>query len=138
LTPRLLIVDDEPDILQTLADALPGLLGGAHVVAVGSGEEALRVLEAGPAFDAIVSDERLPGIAGSDVLAWARRERPAAVRVLMTAFNHPDVRRRAREDAAVHLFVEKPLRLPAFVKELKAALDRPRGGPSAGPERKGA
>ncbi len=75
-TTRILIVDDE----QEIAESLSGFLarnGGYHVDVVGDGREAVRFLQAtvGTAteIDLVLLDMRMPGMSGLDVLDWIRK-----------------------------------------------------------------
>jgi len=82
----ILIVDDEEEILRSLR----GLLRMEFEVHTAqSGSEALRILEQQP-IQVVLSDQRMPEMAGVELLSQARGERPAAVRVLFTGYT--DVR----------------------------------------------
>jgi CheY-like chemotaxis protein len=105
---RVLVVDDDPDILETLRMALPAFFGaGLDVDTAPSAEQAQAKLDQGP-YDAILSDERMPGMSGTELLAWARRAHPRALRVLMSAYLAEQVRDRARGEAGAHLVLSKP------------------------------
>ncbi len=70
---RVVVVDDEP-MLRSVAR----LLKGRHeVVALEDPREALRRIEAGEAFDVIVSDIMMPHLRGDELFARVRRIRPA-------------------------------------------------------------
>ena len=80
--PRVLIVDDERSILDTLQILLRGK--GFEVAAAQSGREALeRLDEFSP--DVILSDIRMPGVSGLDLLAAVRERDPEVPVILMTA-----------------------------------------------------
>ncbi|MFW6202038.1 MAG: sigma-54-dependent transcriptional regulator [Gemmatimonadota bacterium] len=82
MTPKILLVDDETSILETLEILLRG--EGFEVEVANSGREALeRLPEAAP--DAIVADIRMPGISGLDLLSEVRERDPELPVVLMTA-----------------------------------------------------
>ncbi len=73
LHPRILVVDDEP----RMGRAVERLLGPRYRVAVvGSAREALRLLEADPAFDAILCDLMMPEMSGMDLHEALMRARP--------------------------------------------------------------
>ena len=78
---RLLLVDDEPDVLATLADTLT--IQGHEVYAVVSGQEALVALN-NQEFDALLSDIRMPGMDGPALFSRVQKEFPAMVQ--KTAF----------------------------------------------------
>ena len=80
---RLLVVDDEePQRLM-----LSSILGraGFAVVTAADGREALARLAEGP-FDAMLTDQRMPGMDGLELLEGARRTQPGLPIVLMTAY----------------------------------------------------
>jgi DNA-binding NtrC family response regulator len=78
----ILIVDDEEEILHSLR----GLLRMEFEVhAAQSGSEALQILEQQP-IQVMLSDQRMPEMAGVELLSQARGERPGVVRVLFTGY----------------------------------------------------
>ena len=84
--PVVLLVDDDQHLLHALRRALreqPYQLATAS-----NGNEALLFLKT-HAVDVVVSDERMPGMAGTDLLHWVAREYPDVVRILLTG--HPDL-----------------------------------------------
>ena len=83
--PTLLLVDDEPHILSTLRRALRR--EGYRILAATAPADALRLVENEP-VDAILSDHKLPGMSGLELLAAAARRRPAAARLLITGWPH--------------------------------------------------
>jgi nitrogen-specific signal transduction histidine kinase/CheY-like chemotaxis protein/PAS domain-containing protein len=80
-----LLVDDEPLLLDSLAEALGGL--GFQVLACASGAEALeRFDDAGATIDAAVIDLRLPQVSGVQVARSLRERRPTLPVVFMSGF----------------------------------------------------
>lgn len=78
---RVLIVDDEASARNVLAVVL-AQVGVPHETAA-SGEEALRILET-QKIDAVISDLRMPGISGMELLEKARRLYPHLVFLVVT------------------------------------------------------
>ena len=125
LTAQILIVDDEPEHAEVMAEALKRAAGGGHVcTVVGSVPAALEELRHGQ-FDVIVTDLRMPNSAGKDgvgadggdaglrVLENARKLQPQAETIMVTA--HGDVgTARAAFKYGAYDFIEKPLDLPVF------------------------
>jgi len=81
--PTLLIVDDEAQILSALKRSLRS--EGYDIVTVENGAAALRILDA-RGVDAILSDHKMPGMSGVQLLARAAEIRPHAVRMLITGW----------------------------------------------------
>ena len=76
--PKVLCVDDEPPLLRSLR----WLLRREFDVAVASsGREALALLAA-DRFDVVLSDQRMPGMCGSEFLSLAQQVSPLTVRLL--------------------------------------------------------
>ena len=111
-----LLVDDEFDILDLVGGALEDL--GYDVVTARSGSEALGQLEAGRAFDYIVTDVSMPGgVSGLDLTRRARDLQPQAR--LIVASGHPKAHLDDIPDD-VH-FLPKPYRLGQLLEMLEPA-----------------
>lgn len=120
---HILIVEDSLGVARALNQALSLPQGGDYQVKVAeSGEAALEQLRDEP-FDLLISDLRLPGINGLQVLEQARQIRPETRRVLITAFGSPQVEERARHLADVYL--PKPFRLSEIIRIVQRILRRP-------------
>src|SRR3954447_1157086 len=78
----LLIVDDEPDVL----DSLRHLFHRAYRVLTADGGHAALELLGREDVHVILSDQRMPGMTGDAFLAQARAARPDAVRMLFTGY----------------------------------------------------
>ncbi len=100
---KILIVDDEPNVLK----ALVRLLKGYATITAESAEEALMIAEQ-QAFDLVISDYRMPGINGIDFLILFKRLQPDAVRVVLTGFADLEGAQHAINDAEVFRFINKP------------------------------
>jgi signal transduction histidine kinase len=81
--PTLLVVDDEPEVLRSIR----GLLRlDYRVITCGDGGSALEILRSKEAVQAILSDQRMPGISGVELLRQAKLVRPETTRLLFTAY----------------------------------------------------
>ena len=100
----LLLVDDEPRVL----DSLEALLGMEHrVLRADKPEAALRALATEPVA-VVVSDQRMPGMLGTELLARSREIAPDAVRILLTAFTDTEALVESINAAGIYHFVHKP------------------------------
>jgi HD-like signal output (HDOD) protein/CheY-like chemotaxis protein len=114
---RILFVDDEPLVLQGLQRMLRGLRDEWDMQFVSSGPEALEAMAGQPA-DVVVSDIRMPGMNGAELLQEVARRHPAAIRMVLSGDAHPEHVLQCVNIA--HQFLAKPC--DAFT--LKQALDR--------------
>ena len=91
MKPKVLFVDDEAAVRKTWAYAFEHLFDATTVA---SGEEALRLLQHPPdgrPFDVLVTDHRMPGMSGVVLCRKARLVAPHTARVIVTAFEDPEV-----------------------------------------------
>ena len=80
--PKVLVIDDESSILDTLQILLRG--EGFEVEVAQSGREAIeRLADIGP--DIVLTDVRMPGVTGLEVLSAVREKDPETPVILMTA-----------------------------------------------------
>jgi len=113
-----LIIDDDPAILSSLGEALDEM--GCRTQRAGSAEEALAHLSTfGP--DLVLSDIRMPGMDGIELLMLLRQRAPSIDVVLMTAYDDMQTVVRAMREGAFD-FLVKPVQLA----ELESVLERSR------------
>ncbi len=104
---RILIVDDDPDIRESLPGGLSTI--GAEIAVASNGEEALVAVGAEPP-DVVLTDVRMPGLDGLEILRLLRQRAPQVDVILMTAYDDmPTVVAAMREGARD--FLVKPLDL---------------------------
>jgi signal transduction histidine kinase/DNA-binding response OmpR family regulator len=119
LSSRILVVDDDPLAQRTLEELLRRQ--GYHVTSVGSGEESLDALAAGP-WDLVLLDVRLPGISGYEACTQLRERHGPALPVLMlTAYDDAGSARRSY-DAGADDYITKPVDHSALVLKVRAFL----------------
>jgi thioredoxin reductase (NADPH) len=111
--PVLLVVDDDPQVLAAVRRDLRGQYQKSYVVvSAASGEEALttiRELKArGDSLAMVISDQRMPGLQGTDVLAQSRDIYPLARRVMLTAYSDIDAAIKAINLAHLDHYLSKP------------------------------
>src|SRR5919204_542549 len=102
---RVLFVDDEPQVLDSLRDAVRPRRHDWAMSFADSGEDALDRLDQ-EAYDVIVSDMRMNGMDGAALLGEIERSHPAAVRIVLSGSAERDVVVRAA--AVAHRFLAKP------------------------------
>jgi signal transduction histidine kinase len=100
---RVLVVDDEPQIIAAIDDLLEGEF---QVLGTTDPEEALGLLQR-EEVEVIISDQRMPRMSGDQFLSQARELCPA-VRVLITGYSDPQVLVRAVNHGQIHAYVNKP------------------------------
>lgn len=99
-----LCVDDEPNILRSLHWMLHK---DFDVMTAPDGHTALAMMRKHD-FDVIVSDQRMPGMIGSELLREARNQAPRAMRILLTGYSDMQAILRSINEGEVFRFVNKP------------------------------
>lgn len=116
---HLLLVDDEPDNLRVLSDLL---VGEYHVHTARSGSDALDMLAREP-IDMILSDHRMPGMTGVELLGHALASRPHCVRVILTGYIDVDSIIAAINQGRVHHYVTKPWDTRDLLQTVRRSLE---------------
>jgi signal transduction histidine kinase/CheY-like chemotaxis protein len=116
---RVLVVDDDPSLLESLRISL---LDEGHKVTTApggqAGIDAFRAAQkAGKLFDVVITDLRMPGVDGREVIANVRRLSPATPIILLTGWGQ-----QVSNDNAHPLAVDRLLGKPPRIRELRAAL----------------
>jgi len=102
--PRILFVDDEERILNALKTIFRGKY---HVLTAANGEEALDFIRRFK-IPVIVSDQRMPGMLGVELLRQARELSPNSVRILLTGYSDLASIVGSINDGEVYRFISKP------------------------------
>lgn len=116
---RIFVVDDDPTVRTSLAEALGD--EGTDVHAADTAESALAQIEA-VAPDLVLSDVRMPGLSGIELLRVLRERVPDADVVLMTAYDDMPTVVAAMREGAVD-FLPKPIDLHDLRQVLQRVLD---------------
>ncbi|MCD4813407.1 HDOD domain-containing protein [bacterium] len=114
---QLLFVDDEPNILQGLRRMLRPLRNEWDIETAQSGEAALTLLER-HTFDVIVSDMRMPGMDGAQLLTHVMQRFPHVVRIVLSG--QSDQESIFRSVGPAHQYLAKP----CDAETLKTTIDR--------------
>ena len=116
---RLLIVEDEQGAREGIAEILTSL--GYTVFAAPSGEDA-QALPADPAFDLLLTDLMLPGMAGPELAVEMVGRWPRLRVILMSGYTEDEAVKR-RIAAELVRFLQKPFDMARLAHEVRAALD---------------
>jgi len=101
---ELLLVDDELANLQKLQRTF---MGEYAVHLARSGEEALQILQKAP-IDAIITDQKMPGMTGIEFLELSQKTYPNLVRIVLTGFTEVEDLIAAINTGKVHRYITKP------------------------------
>lgn len=119
LVPRILVVDDEPDILESLRDLLECSFADAHVQTATCGEDAIALVEA-ERPDALVTDFRMPGMDGLELLGHLPQGPRMAV-LMVTAYTQASLELAAAR-AGVCAILPKPIVVADFLQAVSSCL----------------
>ena len=122
MTPaRVLIVDDDPTLLEALSETLALRMNDVSVDTSKAAQPALRRI-ARTDYDAIVADIKMPGMDGLELLGRIRELRPDTPTLLITGHGEHDLAVRALRGGA-HDYVQKPIDRDYFVASLSHAME---------------
>lgn len=116
----ILVVDDEQDILQLIADILA--TQNYEVLTAVSAEKALSIIE-NQQVDIVITDENMPGMSGTELLSIMRFQHPDIISMMITGYADVETTIRAINDAQVYKFFTKPLRMTDLIISVKNALE---------------
>jgi DNA-binding NtrC family response regulator len=117
---RILVIDDDSGVRESMERMLHS--AGYTVQTAATGEEGLA-LARGSTYDVILSDMRMPGISGIDVLRRLREQHVDAAFIVMTGFGTVDSAVEAMKLGAVD-FVQKPFFREELLMRVRSAADR--------------
>ncbi len=115
----ILLVDDEPAILRALQRTL--LRAGYRVLLADSGDAALNMLAAEPVA-LVLSDFRMPGMNGAELLQQVKRQYPTTIGLILSAYAERDALLTCLNSGAAWRFLEKPWEDGQLLKEIAAAI----------------
>ena len=117
---RILIVDDDPALLEALPENIRNRMGDIEVDTADSGSRALTLIVEVD-YDAIVTDIKMPELDGLSLLEKARQLRPDTPTLLITGHGERDLAVRALRGGAYD-FIEKPIERDHFIASLGRAI----------------
>ncbi len=116
----LLVADDDPAVRESLQRALTR--EGYAVAVAPDGEAALERLQAG-GIDLVLSDLKMPGLTGLELLPKAKAVAPEVDFIMLTAFGTVEEAVKAMKDGATD-FLTKPFQRAQLIKVVRQALER--------------
>jgi CheY-like chemotaxis protein len=117
---HVLIVEDEKTVQLTLLDGLRKYEKEFRVLTAENGMIAKEVLEKLP-VDLIVTDLKMPGMDGFELLSLIRRDHPYIPVIVMTAFGNPELEKWL-ESVGIFAYLEKPIDFAELTNKILSAL----------------
>ncbi|MBI4694465.1 MAG: response regulator [Gammaproteobacteria bacterium] len=102
----LLIVDDEENVLRALVRVLRR--DGYRILTADGGAKGLEMLAATSGVGVIISDQRMPGMSGTEFLRNVRDHYPDTVRMMLSGYTELQVVTEAINEGAIYKFLTKP------------------------------
>jgi len=118
--PKLLIIDDEPDFLETIVKRL--LKRQIDATGVDSGKEALRVLQE-QSFDVVILDVRMPGMDGIETLMEIKKRSPLTEVIMLTGHGSIQLGVKGMQLGAFD-YVIKPAEFDELLEKVNQAAER--------------
>lgn len=122
MSARVLVIDDEPNLRMMMKLAL--VHAGYEVETASDGKEGLEKFGDGKTWDAVLLDQRMPGISGIDALKEILNRCEAARLIFITAFGSIDLALEAIQAGASD-FLRKPFTPETLKNAVKTVLERP-------------
>jgi DNA-binding NtrC family response regulator len=116
----ILVVDDEPANLRMIERALRKRF---KIIQASSAEQALRILEK-QTVSLILTDQRMPGLSGTELLRQSRAQHPDAVRMVVTAQSDPATFIEAIRNAGAVRVITKPWDPDKLIEIVSQALEK--------------
>jgi DNA-binding NtrC family response regulator len=113
----ILVVDDEPPILEAFAATLAPYFDVSTATSAREADFMLRKKE----FKVVISDHLMPGGNGMSFLVRAREEYPQMQRILVTGYMKPEMLIRSVNEAALFRYLLKPVTLSELIKVVQDA-----------------
>jgi DNA-binding NtrC family response regulator len=118
---RILLIDDEALVLTALKRALHE--EDLEITTATSGEEGLEVMR-NESFKVVISDERMPGMSGSEFLTRVRELYPDTIRMMLTGHATLEAAMRAVNDGETYRFFAKPWNDQELIFALRSAMEK--------------
>ncbi len=116
------MIDDEINFLKLLNSVLSER--GYLTILASSGKEALEKLKKENNIAVILSDHRMPGMNGVELLEKAKELAPLTPRIIMTAYQNAEMMEDSINIAEVFRFITKPVQIDNLLEVINAAVQR--------------
>lgn len=103
--PRILIVDDEEAILETMTFTFMDLY---DVLTTADPTKAMSILEENQPVSVVITDQRMPGMTGVELLKEVYEKFPETVRIILTGFADSEATIKAINDGHIYGYINKP------------------------------
>ena len=120
--PAILIVDDEPTATRYLSRQLERMQDEFRVLSAISAEEAQLVLQKDSDVAVVMTDQRMPGMHGKELLDELRQSHPTIVRILTSAWGEVDVAMDAVNEGRIFRYQKKPWNAAELLSLFRKAL----------------
>ncbi len=117
----ILLVDDEENVLSALKRAL--FDEPYEIATAGGGEQALELLK-NRSFKVVVSDERMIGMQGSELLSQVRLLYPETIRIMLTGHATLDAAMKAVNEGEIYRFFSKPWNDHDLTFAIRSAIEK--------------
>jgi CheY-like chemotaxis protein len=111
--PRLLVVDDEDAILETMSFTF---MDDYEVITTNDARRGLEILAEQPPIAVVLTDQRMPHMTGVEFLREVYEQHPDTVRIMLTGFADSDATIQAINDGHIYAYLDKPWE-PAELKQ---------------------
>ncbi|MCX6639307.1 MAG: response regulator [bacterium] len=116
----ILVVDDEPDIIDFLKETLE--VDGYRVYSALHGAGALKLIQQ-KTIDVILSDNRMPEMSGIELFEQVRKVSPETIRILMTGYADLSVAIESINRGWVYKFLTKPFKVEEMLVSIRRAIE---------------
>ena len=120
--PAILIVDDEPTATRYLSRQLERMQTEFRVLSAINAEEALLMLQENSDIAVVMTDQRMPGMHGKELLDELRQSHPTIVRILTSAWGEVDVAMDAVNEGRIFRYQRKPWNAAELLTLFRKAL----------------
>jgi len=117
---RVLVVDDERDITAVLEDVLEGK--GYSTIAAHNAQDAIELFS-GEKFDIVITDLKMPGKSGLDLLAAVKEQSPDTIVIIMTGYATVETAIDALKKGAYD-YILKPFKISELLKIVERAFEK--------------